>query len=86
VNARVDPIHYFLMGGSELARVATPLPSTPGLDAVANRRHERGRLQRHRGRRGYGRGVIHLADGSGGFDGGRDLAQLGYVKRAARRA
>ena len=34
-SARVDSIHYFLMGATELAQVGRPLPSTPGLDAVA---------------------------------------------------
>ena len=31
---------------------------------------------------GYGRGMIHLGDGAGGFDGGQDLPQLGYQNPA----
>ena len=30
----------------------------------------------------YGRGMIHLGDGAGGFDGGHDLPQLGYQNPA----
>jgi len=78
VSARVDSIHYFLMGASELAQVATPLPSTPGLDAVAIADVDGDGCNDIVGAGGYGRGMIHLADGAGGFDGGRDLPQLGY--------
>ena len=30
----------------------------------------------------YGRGMVHLGDGAGGFDGGQDLPQLGYQNPA----
>jgi hypothetical protein len=30
----------------------------------------------------YGRGMIHLGSGGGSFDGGQDLAQLGYQNPA----
>ncbi len=82
-NARVDSIHYFLMGASELAQVATPLPSTPGLDAVAIADVDGDGCNDVVAAGGYGRGMIHLADGAGGFDGGRDLPQLGYQNPAA---
>ena len=78
LNARVDSIRYFVMGASELAQVATPLPSTPGLDAVAIADVNGDGCNDVVGAGGYGRGMIHLANGAGGFDGGRDLPQLGY--------
>jgi len=82
VNARVDSIHSFLMGASELAQVATPVPSTPGLDAVAIADVDGDGCNDIVGAGGYGRGMIHLADGAGGFDGGRDLPQFGYQNPA----
>jgi len=82
LDARVNSIHYFLMGASELAQVATPLPSMPGLDAVAIADVDGDGCNDVVGAGGYGRGMVHLADGAGGFDGGRDLPQLGYQNPA----
>ncbi len=80
--ARVGSIHYFLMGASELERVARTLPSTPGLDAVAIADVDQDGCADIVGAGGYGRGMIHLGDGGGGFDGGQDLPQLGYLSPA----
>jgi hypothetical protein len=77
-SARVDSIRYFLMATSELEQVARTLPSTPGLDAVAIADVDSDGCSDVVGAGGYGRGMIHLGDGAGGFDGGRDLPQLGY--------
>ena len=82
LSARVDSIHAFVMGASELAQVATPLASIPGLDAVAIADMDGDGCNDVVGAGGYGRGMIHLADGAGGFDGGRDLPQLGYQNPA----
>ena len=32
---------------------------------------------------GYGRGMVHLGDGAGGFDDGRDLPQIAYQNPSA---
>ena len=82
VSARVDSIHYFLMGANELEQVARTLPSTPGLDAVAIADVDGDGCNDVVGAGSYGRGMIHLGDGAGGFDGGRDLPQLGYQNPA----
>ena len=78
VDARVNSIHAFRMGATELAQVAAPLPSIPGLDAVAIADVDGDGCTDVVGAGGYGRGMIHLGDGAGGFDGGQDLPQLGY--------
>ena len=78
----MDSIHYFLMGATELEQVARPLPSTPGLDAVAIADVDGDGCNDVVGAGGYGRGMIHLGDGAGGFDGGQDLPQLGYQNPA----
>ena len=70
------------MGASELERSARTLPSTPGLDAVAIADVDRDGCTDIVGAGGYGRGMIHLGDGGGGFDGGQDLPQLGYLSPA----
>ena len=79
---RADSIHYFLMGASELEQVARTLPSTPGLDAVAIADVDADGCSDVVGAGGNGRGMIHLGDGAGGFDGGQDLPQLGYQNPA----
>jgi hypothetical protein len=85
LDARVNSIHRFLMGTSELAQVAAPLPSAPGIDAVAIADVDGDGCNDIAGAGVYGRGMIHLGDGAGGFDGGRDLPQLGYQKPTATR-
>ena len=82
VSARVRSIHYFKMNAVALDQVATPLPSTPGLDAVAIADVDGDGCNDVVGAGAYGRGMIHLGNGVGGFDGGRDLAQLGYQNPA----
>ena len=82
VSARVRSIHYFKMNAVALDQVATPLPSTPGLDAVAIADVDGDGCNDIVGAGGYGRGMLHLGDGVGGFDGGRDLPQLGYLNPA----
>src|SRR6185436_13606354 len=75
-------IHYFLMGAGELEQVARTLPSTPGLDAVAIADVDADGCSDVVGAGDHGRGMIHLGDGAGGFDGGQDLPQLGYQNPA----
>ena len=82
VSARVQSIHYFKMNAVALDQVATPLPSTPGLDAVAIADVDGDGCNDIVGAGAYGRGMIHLGNGAGGFDGGQDLAQLGYQNPA----
>ena len=83
LNARVDSIHSLLMGATELAQVATPLPSTPGVDAVAIADVDGDGCNDIVGAGAHGQGIVHLAAGTaGGFDGGRDLPQLGYQNPA----
>ena len=67
---------------SALDQVATPLPSTPGLDAVAIADVDGDGCNDVVGAGAYGRGMIHLGNGAGGFGGGQDLAQLGYQNPA----
>ena len=62
--------------------MATPLPSTPGLDAVAIADVDGDSCNDVVAAGAFGRGMIHLGNGAGGFDGGRDLAQLGYQNPA----
>ena len=83
-SERADSIHYFLMGAGELEQVARTLPSTPGLDAVAIADVDADGCSDVVGAGGHGRGMIHLGDGAGGFDGGQDLPQLGYQNPADR--
>jgi RTX calcium-binding nonapeptide repeat (4 copies)/FG-GAP-like repeat len=83
LSARADSIRYFLMGPSELAQVARTLPSTPGLDAVAIADVDGDGCNDVIGAGDHGRGIVHLGDGAGGFDSGRDLPQLGYQNPAA---
>ena len=82
LSARVRSIHYFKMNAVALDQVATPLPSTPGLDAVAIADVDSDGCNDIVGAGAYGRGMIHLGNGAGGFDGGQDLAQLGYQNPA----
>ena len=84
LSARVDSMHAFVMGASELALLAAPLASIPGLDAVAIADVDGDGCNDVVGAGGYGRGMIHLADGAGGFDGGRDLPQLARPATATR--
>ena len=78
LSDRVESIHYFAWGATGLEQVARTLPSTPGLDAVAIADVDGDGCNDVVGAGGYGRGMIHLGDGAGDFDGGQDLAQLGY--------
>ena len=83
--ARVDSIHYFKLcpsGSGGLEQVPTALPSTPGVDAVAVADVDGDACNDVVAGGGYGTGMVHLGDGAGGFDGGRDLPQLGYQNAA----
>jgi hypothetical protein len=75
--SRVPSIHYFKWGAGGLDQVATPLPSTPGVDAVSIADVDGDGCNDVLAGGTYGTGMIHLGDGAG-FDGGRDLEQLGY--------
>jgi Ca2+-binding RTX toxin-like protein len=76
--ARVQAMHYFIWGATGLEQLARPLPSTPGLDAVAVADVNGDGCNDVVAAGDYGRGMIHLGTGGGSFDGGQDLAQLGY--------
>jgi hypothetical protein len=78
LSDRADSIHYFEWGATGLEQVARTLPSTPGLDAVAIADVDGDGCNDVVGAGGNGRGMIHLGDCAGSFDGGQDLAQLGY--------
>ncbi len=65
-----------------LAQVAMPLASTPGVDAVAIADVDGDRCNDVIAAGVHGTGMIHLGNGAGGFDGGRDVAQLGYQNPA----
>jgi Ca2+-binding RTX toxin-like protein len=82
LSARVDSIHYFIWGATGLEQGARPLASTPGLDAVAIADVDGNGCNDVVGAGAYGRGMIHLGDCAGNFDGGQDLAQLGYQNPA----
>jgi hypothetical protein len=82
VSARVQAMHYFIWGATGLEQVARPLASTPGLDAVAIADVDGNGCNDVVGAGDYGRGMIHLGTGAGDFDGGQDLAQLGYLNPA----
>jgi hypothetical protein len=81
LSARVASIHYFRwdpVGSGGLEQVAQTLPSTPGVDAVAVADVDADGCNDIVAAGTYGTGMVHLGDGAGGFDGGRDLPQLGY--------
>jgi hypothetical protein len=82
LSARVASIHYFIWGPTGLEQVARPLASIPGLDAVAIADVDGNGCNDVVGAGDYGRGMIHLGDCAGNFDGGQDLAQLGYQNPA----
>ncbi len=75
LNDRVASIHYFKWGRRQLdhdrdarcrrSRGSTPWRSPTSTATAATTSSRAG---------GYGRGMVHLADGAGGFDGGQDLA------------
>ena len=78
----MDSIHSFLMGAERARAGRHPAAVHAGLDAVAIADVDGDGCNDVVGAGGYGRGIIHLADGAGGFDGGRDLPQLGYQNPA----
>jgi Ca2+-binding RTX toxin-like protein len=85
VNAlgeRVPSLNVFTWGATGLAVIPRPLPSIAGLDSVAIADVDGDGCNDVVGAGGFGRGIIHLADGAGWFDGGRDLPQLGYQSPA----
>jgi hypothetical protein len=82
LSARADSIRVFLMGADELAQVGTPLPSTPGVDAVAIADVDGDGCNDVLAAGSWGTGMIHLGQGAGAFDGGQDFAQLGYKNPA----
>lgn len=85
LSSRVNSIHYFKWdpaGSAGLEQNATALPSTPGVDAVAVADVDGDACNDVVAAGTYGTGMIHLGDGAGSFDGGRDLPQLGYQNPA----
>lgn len=78
LSDRVESIHSFIWGATGLEQVARPLPSTPGLDAVAIADVDGDGCNDVVGAGDYGRGLVHLGNGNGTFDTGHDLPQLGY--------
>ena len=85
LSPRVASIHYFLWdpaGSGGLEQVPHPLPSTPGVDAVAIADVNADGCNDVVAAGIYGTGMVHLGDGTGGFDGGQDLPQIGYQNPA----
>lgn len=82
VSARVQSLHYFRWGATELEQVPRTLPSTPGVDAVAIADVDSDTCNDIVVAGTYGTGMVHLGDGAGVFDGGQDLPQLGYLNPA----
>jgi Ca2+-binding RTX toxin-like protein len=78
LSDRVPSIHLLMWGAGGLATVATPLPSTAGLDDLAIADVDGDGCNDVVAAGAYGRGMVHLGDGAGGFDGGRDLLQIAY--------
>jgi hypothetical protein len=78
LSARVQSIHYFKWDPGGLEQVATPLASTPGVDAVAIADVDADTCNDVVAAGTYGTGMVHLGNGAGGFDGGQDLPQIGY--------
>ena len=64
------------------SRCAHPLLSTPGVDAVAIADVDADGCNDVVAAGVYGTGMVHLGDGTGGFDGGQDLPQIGYQNPA----
>ena len=78
LEARVDSIHYYRLnpsGSGGLESIGRPLPTTPGVDAVAVADVDGDACNDVIAAGNYGRGMVHLGDGALGFDGGRDLPQ-----------
>jgi Ca2+-binding RTX toxin-like protein len=83
LSERVPSINLLPWGSTGLAQLPRTLPSIAGLDAVAIADVDGDGCNDVVGAGAFGRGVLHLADGAGGFDGGRDLPQLGYRNPAS---
>src|SRR5215210_916176 len=90
LSARVKSIFSFKWdpaGSHGLETVATAIPSTPGVDDLAVADVDGDACNDVVAAGTYGTGMVHLGDGAGGFDSGRDLPQLGYhVDGTATRA
>ena len=85
VDARVNSIHSYRLNPSRhggLESVGRPLPTTPGVDGVAVADVDGDACNDVIAAGSYGKGMVHLGDGALGFDGGRDLPQLGYMNPA----
>ena len=85
LSARVDVDPLLPLGPGRqrgLEQVAQTLPSTPGVDAVAIADVDADGCNDVVAAGTYGTGMVHLGNGAGGFDGGRDLPQLGYQNPA----
>lgn len=85
LDDRVDSIHYFRWdpaGANGLEQTAHTLPSTAGLDALAIADVDGDGCNDVVGAGAFGRGMVHLGNSAGGFDGGQDLPQLGYQNPA----
>jgi hypothetical protein len=81
LSDRVDSIHYFTWSATQLGQ-ARALPSTPGVDGVAVADVDGNGCNDVVAAGAYGRGMIHLGDCAGSFDGGQDLPQIGYQNPA----
>ena len=78
LSAREASIGLFTWDGLALAPTARTLLSTPGVDSLAVTDVDRDGCTDVVAAGTYGTGMIHLGNGTGTFDGGRDLPQLGY--------
>jgi hypothetical protein len=83
LSDRVDSIHYLTWGASLLGQ-ARALPSTPGVDGVAVADVDGNGCNDVVAAGTSGRGMIHLGDCAGNFDGGQDLPQIGYPSTSTR--
>lgn len=84
LSPRVQSLHSFTWGAAGLDQVAVTIPSTAGVDAVAVADVDADACSDIVAAGDYGTGMVHLGDGAG-FDGGRDLPQIGYQNRGPPR-
>jgi RTX calcium-binding nonapeptide repeat (4 copies)/FG-GAP repeat len=84
LSERVDSIHYLTWrpGNPTLLGQARALPSIPGVDGVAVADVDGNGCNDIVAAGTSGRGMIHLGDCAGNFDGGQDLPQIGYQNPA----
>jgi Ca2+-binding RTX toxin-like protein len=78
LDSRVNAIHYYRWQPAGLETNPTTLASVPGLDAVGIGDIDDDGCNDIVGGGGYGRGIVHLGDGTGSFDSGQQIEQFGF--------